>query len=46
MQRYERSEIANYDERRKEWHLEAFIVETKNEGDAIPPKYWRENLNC
>ena len=45
MQRYERSEIANCDERGKELRLEAFIVETKNEGDAIPPKYWREDLN-
>ena len=40
-----RFEIANCDEKRKEWRLEAFIVETKNEGDAILPKYWRENLN-
>ena len=41
MRRYERSEIANFDEKWKEWRLEAFIAETKNEGDAIPPKYWR-----
>ena len=39
MLRYERSEIANSDEEKKQWCLEAFIVEMKKEGDTIPPKY-------
>ena len=36
MQRYERFEIANSDEKWKEWRLEAFIVETKNERGRNP----------
>ena len=35
----------NYDEKRKKWRLEVFIVGTENEGDVIPPKYWREDLD-
>ena len=35
----------NYDEKRKKWRSEAFIEETENEGDIIPPKYWRKNLD-
>ena len=35
----------NCDEKRKKWHSEAFIEETENEGDVIPPKYWRKNLD-
>ena len=35
----------NYDEKRKKWRSKAFIEETENEGDVIPPKYWRKNLD-
>ena len=38
-------EITNCDEKRKKWRLEVFIVGTENEGDVIPPKYWREDLD-
>ena len=31
--------------KRKKWRSEAFIEETENEGDVIPPKYWRKNLD-
>ena len=29
----------------KKWRLEVFIVGTENEGDVIPAKYWREDLD-
>ena len=41
MLRYKRSEIANSNEKWKEYRLEAFIVEAKKERDTISPKYWR-----
>ena len=37
--------MTNCDEKRKKLRSEAFIEETKNEGDVIPPKYWRKNLD-
>ena len=37
--------MTSYDEKREKWCSEVFIVETENEGDVIPPKYWRKNLD-
>ena len=30
--------IMNYDEEKRKWYSGAFIYETENEGDFIPPK--------
>ena len=35
----------NCDEKRKKWRSEAFIEETENEGDVIPLKYLRKNMD-